>query len=252
MAAEQFKSVAVENTADADHPPRTLLTWNIMGRKGSPHIDKRIPLIVAKIKELDCDVVLLQEVTKQIYPALVSGLAAVYNITPYPGQQLCQVTMSKHKITDACILLYNSNKSFVFCRTGGYGFWNVHLTSSRAADAQTIRAGQLKMMLDYARDDKLVLAGDFNLNDKNQTGLFTEYGDMLTGIADIGADDTFDPVNNPLAAAGDRSGIGKRFDKVWSRGFTIAASALACTTVLVIDNDKMCLSDHYGIRAEFK
>ncbi len=253
MAAEQFKPVDVDNKIAAPAaPPRTLLTWNIMGRKGSALLNVRVPLIVDEIKKLDCDVVLLQEVTKDIYPTLVKNFEDVYNITPFPGQQLCQVTMSKHKIVDACVLLYNSNKSFVFCRTGGYGVWNVHLNSSRNADAQSIRADQLRLMLDYAKDDKLVLAGDFNLSDKNQQLLFEDYKDMFADIVDVGTENTFNPTANPLAAASDRSGIGRRFDKVWTRGFALAAAAVACVDILVVDSHKLCLSDHYAIRAEFK
>lgn len=243
-----FEEIIPDNKIDiAKKENISVLSWNIMGQRNSYKLEKRLPYIIDKIIKLNADLVFLQEITKYIYPIINEKLKHIYNISIYPGQQLCQITLSKYKFDKEEILYYNSNKNFMLSYWGIYCFVNIHLNSSRNPNAQNIRIEQIKTILSRVDTDKVMLIGDFNLNDFTMKDLF-ENIEELAKYTDINSDHTFDPNVNIIAKLEHPSGGEiRRFDRCWVRNISVENIDVVCKEIINIDGEMLNLSDHYAL-----
>lgn len=208
----------------------TLASWNVLFDLYDDQTirsARRWVGLMAMLRGLDADVVMLEEVTPAFAEHVlaqpwvqehywVSGDATSALIEPYGQMILSKYPFRTHAMR------FSTKKRAVLGRIE----WSdeqvnlccVHLTAGR--DASPKRAQQLKRLLAQTRQlSNLIIAGDFNLADLEHEDILVNQGleDMHRVLHPKDAGYTFNPSANALARHNSRSQLDARYDRVLFR-----------------------------------
>lgn len=245
-----------------------VVTYNVLfDLYEAEHIysERRREACIALLRTRDADIIALQEVTPQLWAQLlatpwvqegyyVSAGPDAAGLVPY-GQALLSrwpLALEVHA--------FSSQKRLLVGRLALAGrslaVAAVHLTSNHKADALEKRREQLGVLTQWLigeAGDALVL-GDFNFGDGDENPRLAAAGliDAWQTVHPHHPGFTFDPVANPLAALGSRTGAAARYDRVllYSPGRALAPIDITMFGDRPFaDNDGQGLfsSDHFGL-----
>ncbi len=255
-----------------------------------PHVVARAAHLAPALRDVDADIVLLQELVPQrVKVRLAAELRDLYphsagiaEDSRFYGTGL--LTLSRHPMTDTSCTAFARQtleeglfgpRGMLACTVQSPGFGpvrviNLHATAGgayrrkRRRGAPDRRSAQIAQAIEAAGapfDGAVVLAGDFNCDPAADPVMDRLLG--AAGLADVAAglpDDarpqgTWNPAN-PLNR-GKASGPARRVDHILVRsggGFGVAVSAVRTVLdeplVPLPDGEPLPVSDHYGLLAE--
>ncbi|KAL6050999.1 Endonuclease [Balamuthia mandrillaris] len=206
------------------------------------HTEKRLPAIFDLLKNLDADIIALQEVTQIFLIQLLSqdwmkdrylsDCDAGYTVTPY-GQLL----ISKYPFYGLSMHKYSKYKKVImgeFVINGELLYVPViHLTSDRTLDPSTKRAQQVEVVFEKTLQDvkagtggeqqqtDCILLGDFNFGDGDENDIIRDdFKDVWLALRPSEKGYTFDVERNTTASKTTTTGKSRRFDRILVRSKT--------------------------------
>lgn len=233
--------------------------------------ERRLPAALELLRELEADLIALQEVTPASLAAIlaapwvrerycVSSGPAAEGVDPYGVVLLSRwpLVLTEHR--------FSAEKALLFGRLELAGrpllCVAVHLTSNRSDEGGERRAEQLAALAgcldELAVPDVLVL-GDLNFDDSDDARASQRVA--ACGLVDVWpqlypheAGFTFDPARNPLAALMTRRGRAARLDRVLVRAPTGALEPVEIARFgdrpfASEQGEDLYASDHFGLAA---
>lgn len=239
-----------------------ILTWNTLWDRYDPELidtERRRPMLISALRDTDADVIILQEVERELLRMLqhTSWVRESLTLSCDPKSSdvdYCGVlVLSRLPVREAGWHKLGPHKALVALTVAGNNspltVIGVHLTSDHTDGAAARRAAELAELATgiSGLTGDVVVAGDFNDATEGQ-------GDPahLLGLVDAGHElgPTFNPAANPLAAISSRSGRAGRLDRILLRSNRSSASDAALLGTQP-DATGLFVSDHFGMVATF-
>jgi poly(A) polymerase len=254
-----------EATAQASVAQVTLASYNVLSDRYETDPEDaaiRIPAILKQLRLCQASVICLQEVTALfleqllaqpwVAPYYVSANTRTFNA----DQGLLLVSVLPFSITEHS---FSAQKN---CLVGSFRINQqdlhvgvVHLTSNRGTNAMQSRQEQISVVSTYlhALAGDAVLAGDFNIRDKEELNVLraNNWMDCWELLHPDAEGYTFDPKTNPLARQHTLTGEPGRLDRVLIRSLGqhwVPRHMHIFGNEPVPDTDgRLFPSDHFGI-----
>jgi endonuclease/exonuclease/phosphatase family metal-dependent hydrolase len=230
---------------------------------------KRLPVILDRLRKTDADIIALQEVTPALVDLLlktdwvrdyfISESEYASKVKPYGNLimsrlpfKLVEHQFSGHK--RSLVGSWQLNDKLVHLA-------NVHLTSNHGENSFQKRTQQLATVLSHLQHQsgECLIVGDFNTRgDEQQESIdYAKFVDLWQQLHPDEDGYTFDPHRNPLAMLMSLEGEPARFDRILFRqGIEshyqpISIELFGCEPV-DDTNEQIYPSDHFGVRGELK
>ncbi len=251
-----------------------LATYNLWNDEET--LPVRLPLLCRTLRDLQSDVLALQEVSGGAYTALRSALGAEYFsfYDQFPGEDEGLAVFSRFPIEAADFLPRRAEYSqalFVRLRldAGQMCCMNVHLPwdSVRARELQALAAHRY-LCQQAAQEDVCLLLGDFNgglgssvhrfltgeqtLRDEEAAPCYFELGSTWGAVSGTPLRATMDFQRNPRWRGGNTTEAPAAFDRIYLRR-RMAEDQLHRAFLfgeMVDEATGLCPSDHYGLAAD--
>lgn len=243
--------------------PLRVVTWNVLSERHDPEperADERRTLALVTLRELDADVIALQEVTRPFLARLLAEpwVQTSYAVTDAAGETLKPegpLLLARRPFTARSHLFGNGKRAIVGRFAGRprpVVVAAIHLTSDQARDAAKKRAHELATIsahLTALKDEAdVVLAGDLNTRDEDPGGLVRAgFTDAWRALHPADPGWTFLPARNPLAARTSWRGLPARFDRL-----LLLARDLEPTRAACFGNAHGIASDHEGLALDLE
>lgn len=217
-----------------------------------PPIQKRIPLIIKLIEELECqpEIICFQEVTPQIRDLILSRqfIRKNYYTTQHKLKKYGQIILTKYPpLSQNKISFKNNPMKDYFQMTfktsdGGYlDIYNVHLTSSNQSNSDSKRQAQLdQLRSDISYGNKSIIVGDFNTSESIRLYDLRDVWEIMHPCEE---GYTYQPSRNTLANINSISKMDDRYDRCLISNLLPEKFNIIGTEPI----DSIYLSDHYGI-----
>lgn len=236
------------------------------------YTDQRIEAIINYLKEIDAEIITLQEVTSKFYKELlkadwlqnyfISESPDTTKLNPY-GMVLISkypFTLVDHWYTEqkrALIASWQLNSSFLHVGV-------IHLSSNHTENAIYVRSKQLQKVLQHIDNLKgdAIIMGDFNCTSAENGLELINYGfqDLWEMFRSDEDGYTYDATQNNLAMLMSRSGRRARLDRITHRSMQSTTQngwhpdkiSLFADQPIAETPEKLFASDHYGLLANFE
>ncbi|SKB39750.1 endonuclease/exonuclease/phosphatase family protein [Daejeonella lutea] len=159
-----FVMIGLQGSLSAQERPLRLLTYNILqGMRLDSAAGK--PKFTAWIKELDPDIIAMQEVTdftQASLEELARGYGHPYAVLLIEGEKYPVALTSKFPITNVQKVTDNMDRGMIQANIRGYSVGVLHLTPFDYRKAREEIAVVLAQVASSAATNKWILMGDFN------------------------------------------------------------------------------------------
>ncbi len=234
-------------------------------RPGELDTERRTAATLETLRDLDADLISLQEVTAPFLKALTGQpwVRERYTLTDRPEgdtvQPLGQLILSRLPTLAAWRCDFSPQKRVIIATValpGGHAaIAAVHLTSNYRQHNSSKRARQLQVILDHLdviNAPVTLITGDLNCEDDLEEMVQTRQrglADIWPALHPLDPGFTFDPVLNTLAEITSTTGDRRRYDRALLRARAACATprsaALFAQTPLT--DGALFLSDHFGL-----
>lgn len=234
-----------------------ILSWNLLAQRYAEDPWKeRFKLILARIDEIQPDILFFQEVEEEMKHDLVEQLHKKYHDYQYtPKQDKSDGTLiiSKFYLDHVSYLALEGNQVATFVEIDGLTYVVVHLKSKKRN--HEIRARQLRMILDYLKAvenkldiDKTLIVGDFNED--------YDEGSLYKLLKRIGFDHVYNKdIKTTKKIDNEGTSVHRKIDWIWfpTRLKSLIRPVTQIDQQITLPNLKMGHpSDHHPICAELE
>lgn len=243
-----------------------IVTYNVLSDEYEKEYSKthlRIPAIITQLKQIEADILVLQETTIPLLYALMQEqwVRQMYISESSEGQSIEPqgiIILATYPFTLSAYP-FSPQKKFL---VGHWIFHHqdfhvaaLHLTSNRANNAIQIREKQLQITLDYLQTlpGDTIIAGDFNSRAEDLF-LFTAahgFEDIWPMLHPNDPGYTFDPLHNPIAQKMTISGHPGRLDRIFLKSplkaWMAEKAELFARQPVPGTADKLFPSDHFAL-----
>ena len=234
-----------------------LVTWNVWF--GGHMFDERCAALLAELQRRRADVIALQEVTSELFVALLEEpwVRAAYQISPLGVRAYDVVILSRlpiRRVVEVALPTSMGRRLVVAELACGLAVATVHLESMR--EEATTRAAQLRVIQPALVDryDNVVLAGDMNFTPGDpieNAALDPSFVDVWSALRSGEPGYTVDTDINTMRIQVKSTPVHKRIDRVFSRSSRWRARSIDLLGTQPIDIDGTFTSDHFGLEAVF-
>lgn len=248
-----------------------IVTYNVLSDEHEKELIKthlRIPAIIARLKQIEADIIVLQEATVPLLHALMQEqwVKLMYVSEGREGKNIEPqgiIILARYPFT-LSEYAYSPQKKFL---VGHWIFHHqsfhvavLHLTSNRSGNAISTREKQLQVVLDYLQSlpGDAVVAGDFNSREEDIFLYTAEHGfeDIWPELHPDDPGYTFDPMNNGIARKMTVSGQPGRLDRILlksaSKAWKAEKAELFARQPVPGPEEKLFLSDHFALLSTLK
>jgi poly(A) polymerase len=223
------------------------------------HPRLRVPACVELLEGLGADVLVLHEVTGELWAALLAAdwVREGYHVCAGPDREAGYGTtllarwplaLEMHRLSTFKRLLLGRT----VLNGQSVGFAAAHLTSDHTEGAEQRREHQLRVLADRLGRgdlDAAVVLADLNVSAETVPGL-SGFVDVWRALHPHDAGFTFDPALNPLAAVASRTGRAGRLDRILVRGpLTPVVAERFGDRPFPSPAGPLFASDHFGVTA---
>ena len=221
--------------------------------KNITNLIPRLPVILKYLEEYNADIICLQEITIKFKNYLMDNtfIKNNYYITSNEPKIFGQLILSKYKPISQNLITFEGNHMKKYLHMSFKNrldeiieIYNIHLTSNQQLNSNQKRDGQLKQLFGELSDNKIIIAGDFNNDDKMEYGELKDTWEVLRSQED---GFTFDYIENGLTSKTTKSFIRTRIDKILFSNLLPVDIQLAFKKSI----NKVWASDHFGLLSEF-
>lgn len=215
----------------------------------------RLPLIVETIKEVDPDILCVQEITPGMREYFMehSHIRDNYYVTGNAPKKYGQLTFSKFKPLCVNLVAFGGSHMKKYIQislmtedNSKLEVYNIHLTSDHQRYADAKRGKQIEQLIDDISTDKFMIVGDFNSDEDIDVHV-----DNVVDIWKVLYPDeegfTFDYTKNKLASVTSQKMLKVRIDRMLSRNVKPLTTRLIGTEPI----KGKWLSDHFGLVSEY-
>jgi endonuclease/exonuclease/phosphatase family metal-dependent hydrolase len=234
-----------------------LITWNVWF--GGHMFDERCEALLAELPRRRAGVIALQEVTHELYDALLHEpwVRAAYQISPLAMRAYDVVILSRlpiRRVVEIALPTSMGRRLVVAELACGLAVATVHLESTR--DEATTRAAQLATLQPALVDryDDVVLVGDMNFTPDDpieNAALDPAFVDIWPALRPGEPGYTVDTDLNTMRIQVKSTPVQKRIDRVFSRSARWRARSIELIGTRPIDVDGTFTSDHFGLETVF-
>ena len=232
-----------------------IITFNCLIDLYDKHITNsvpRLPVILEYIQKYNADIICLQEITIKMKKAIMDNqfIKDNYYVTSNEPKIFGQMMLSKIKPISQNMITFDGNhmkKYLLMTFKNKYDevieIYNIHLTSNQQINSDKKRDGQIDQLFGELQEDKVIIVGDLNNDDKAEYSNFLDTWDILKNEDGF----TFDYIENKLTSKLTKSFIRTRIDKVLFRNLKPISINLGFNKPI----NNIWPSDHFGLVSEF-
>ncbi|MGE0707613.1 MAG: RNA repair domain-containing protein [Planctomycetota bacterium] len=265
----EWRQTAPDEAAPPPPAPDTLrvVTWNVLFdrfKADKIETERRIPLLLAELREADADLIALQEVTPRFLAAVLEApwvQRGYWCSEGPPGGTVTphgQLLLTRAAPRGLGIHPFSMHKQALLAELpGDLVVAVIHLTSNMTPHADEVRQHQLVALRRHLERAHLaqdwLVVGDFNMDEGEADGGLLRAGsrDAWRTLHPNEPGHTFAPSANALAALMSSSGRGCRFDRVLLRSprdrWRARAARLRATSPSATG---LWASDHFALEVE--
>ena len=213
----------------------------------------RLPVILKYIESYNADIICLQEITINMKKVIMDNkfIKNNYYVTSNEPKIFGQMILTKYKPLSQNMITFDGNHMkkylhMIFSNNQSelIEIYNIHLTSNQQIQSDKKRDGQIDQLFNEIREKKVIIAGDFNNDDKMDYNNFYDTWDVINPNKE---GYTFDYIENQLTSKTTKSFIRTRIDKFLFRYVKPNTINLAFNKPI----DGIWASDHFGLLANF-
>ena len=221
--------------------------------KSITNLTPRLPVILEYLERYNADIICLQEITIKFKKYIMENkfIKDNYYITNNEPKIFGQLILSKYKPAYQNLITLDGNHmkkylqmSFLNRLDEVIEIYNIHLTSNQQSNSDKKRHDQLTQLFNEIKENKVIIAGDFNSDDKME---YDQFQDTWENLRSDEEGFTFDYIENGLTSKTTRSFIRTRIDKILYKNLKPNNIELGFNEPI----NNIWPSDHFGLVSEF-
>tara|TARA_B100000424_G_scaffold271454_1_gene274222 strand:- start:1199 stop:3784 length:2586 start_codon:yes stop_codon:yes gene_type:complete len=217
------------------------------------NLEPRLPVILEYLIQYNVDVICLQEITIRFKKKIMEDkfIRDNYYITNNEPKIFGQLILSKFCPTYQNLVTLDGNHMKKYLQMSFLNkfeeiieIYNIHLTSNQQSNSDKKREDQLNQLFEEIKEEKVIIAGDFNDDEKMEYNEFKDTWEILKGDEE---GFTFDYIDNNLTSKTTKSFIRTRIDKILYKNLKPNNIDLCFNKSI----NNIWASDHFGLISEF-